>query len=143
MVYEALWAPPLLAGATLEEVGGRFGGDLLGADPRAAFHVANAGERAAVTAEVLERDVHTSMGVIPASVYLGQRLSDLVVHGWDLAQGIRVEAGLDLEAVAYCYDMAKPQEAMMKASGLFGEWIEEEPGSDTLSRLLAVFGRHG
>src|SRR3954451_24748645 len=37
LVYEARWAPPLLEGKTIAEVGDRFDGDLLGDDPRAAY----------------------------------------------------------------------------------------------------------
>ena len=33
VVYEDLWAPPLLAGATIAEIGDRFEGDILGDDP--------------------------------------------------------------------------------------------------------------
>jgi hypothetical protein len=33
VVSEDLWAPPLLAGSTIAEVGNRFDGDVLGADP--------------------------------------------------------------------------------------------------------------
>src|SRR3954471_20256222 len=32
LVYEARWAPPLLAGRTIADVGDQFDGDLLGAD---------------------------------------------------------------------------------------------------------------
>jgi len=32
---EDLWAPPLLAGSTIAEVGDRFEGDVLGAEPLA------------------------------------------------------------------------------------------------------------
>src|SRR6266550_1525211 len=34
---EDLWAPPLLAGSTIAEVGVRFDGDVLAADPKAAW----------------------------------------------------------------------------------------------------------
>lgn len=143
MTYEAAWAPPLLAGATLGEVGDRFDGDLLGDDPAAAFHAANRGEvEAAARSGVLAGTVHTSMGPLPAAEYLRQRLCDLVVHGWDLAAALGVDPGLDPEAVASCLESSLPWEDMMKASGLFGERIELDSAADPLTRLLAVFGRH-
>ena len=37
---EALWAPPLMNGATIEEVGDRFDGDVLGDDPKARWRAA-------------------------------------------------------------------------------------------------------
>jgi len=142
MTYEAAWAPPLLAGASIEEVGDRFDGDLLGSDPKGAFHAANAGEvEAAARPGVLGSTVHTSMGSLPAAEYLRQRLCDLVVHGWDLAAALGIDPGLDPETVAYCYESSRSWEEEMKASGLFGERIVPDPGADTLTRLLAVFGR--
>ena len=35
LVYEARWAPPLLEGQSLEQVGSKFDGDLLGDNPPA------------------------------------------------------------------------------------------------------------
>jgi len=142
MAYEAAWAPPLLAGATLAEVGDRFDGDLLGDDPKGAFHAANAGEvAAAADPGGLNRDVHTSMGILPAREYLSQRLSDLVVHAWDLATAIRVDPLLDAEAVEHCYTASLPWEDALRASGLFGERIEVPDDADVVTKLLALFGR--
>ena len=42
VVGEDLWAPPLFAGATVAEVGDRFGGDVLGSEPKAAWTAASA-----------------------------------------------------------------------------------------------------
>src|SRR4051794_945934 len=41
VVAEDLWTPPLVAGATIEDVGTRFDGDVLGADPVAAAEAAS------------------------------------------------------------------------------------------------------
>lgn len=142
MTYEGAWAPALLAGATIEEVGDRFDGDLLGVDPKGAFHAANRGEvEAAARPGVPDATVHTSMGPLPATEYLRQRLGDLVVHGWDLAAALGIDPGLDPEAVAYCLETSRPWEEAMKASGLFGERIEVAADADILTRLLAVYGR--
>src|ERR1700761_6093819 len=40
VVGEDLWAPPLLAGSTIADVGDRFDGDVLGTDPKAAWAAA-------------------------------------------------------------------------------------------------------
>ena len=45
---EDLWAPLLLAGSTIAEVGDRFEGDVLGAEPKAAWTLASAGAVRAV-----------------------------------------------------------------------------------------------
>ena len=44
LVGEDLWTPPLLAGSTMAEVGDRFEGDMLGAEPKAAWTAASAAD---------------------------------------------------------------------------------------------------
>src|SRR5215469_2161023 len=51
VVSEDLWAPPLLAGSTIAEVGDRFDGDVLGADPKAAWALASAAAVHAVASD--------------------------------------------------------------------------------------------
>ncbi len=141
LVAEDLWAPHLLSGATLEEVGDRFDGDVLGSDPRQAWRSARDRALAAATQEALAGAVHTSMGVMPANDYLLQLFSDHLVHAWDLAQAIGADEQLPPELVAHCYEAAKPYEQMMKASGLFGETIDLPPGASPQDELLSLFGR--
>jgi uncharacterized protein (TIGR03083 family) len=45
LVYEHLWTPHMVTGKTLDEVGHRFEGDVLGSDPQAAWGHATAGPR--------------------------------------------------------------------------------------------------
>jgi len=68
LVYEQLWAPHLLAGATLDEVGDRFDGDVLGDDPIDAWERSAADARAAWTAPgALTHTVHVSSGLADAT----------------------------------------------------------------------------
>lgn len=70
VVGEQRWLPPLMAGATLAEVGGRFDGDLLGADPLAAAEPAASEADAAVPAAIAEeRIVQLSFGESSAAEY--------------------------------------------------------------------------
>ena len=141
LVAEDLWAPPLLAGSTLEDVGDQFEGDLVGDDPKQAWETARLGILAAVKPEVLGGTVHTSMGEIPAAEYVFQLCSDHLVHAWDLARAIGRDERLAPRLVEHCYDMARPYEQMMKDSGDFGETITPEPDASTQDKLLALFGR--
>lgn len=142
MVCEDRWTVPLLAGATLEQVGDRFDGDLLGQDPLGAWLEASVEAARAVRAEgVLERMVHVSWGMIPAQEYVWQLLSDHLIHAWDLARGIGDDDELDRELVEVCFERSHPIEDDLKASGLFGEKIEPPEGADLQTRLLAVYGR--
>jgi uncharacterized protein (TIGR03086 family) len=93
---ENLWTAPLLEGATIEEVGDRFDGDVLGEDPiRSALTAA----RAAITsmAEQLPvgGTVHLSFGETPKEEYAMQLAADNLVHGWDLAAATGGDTRMD------------------------------------------------
>ena len=142
LVYEARWAPPLLAGRTIEEVGEQFEGDLLGADPQTSYDDALSAASTAITAPgALEREVHLSYGDTPAAEYLAQLTCDFVIHAWDLARGIGADDTLDPDLVAWVDDVARPQAAMLAASGLFDPPIDVPDDADPQTKLLALFGR--
>jgi len=142
LVYEARWAPPLLAGATLEEVGDQFEGDLLGSDPKTAYDEATAASTQAARAPgVLERTVHLSYGDVPGGDYVGQMTIDFTVHAWDLARGIGADDTLDANLVKFAWETAEPQKEMLAASGMFAAPIDVPAEADQQTRLLAMFGR--
>ena len=86
VVGELLWMPPLLEGKTIAEVGDRFDGDVLGSDPLATCKSAAAAAHAATFEPgAQDRIVHLSFGDFPGSEYVGQVVSDVIIHTWDLA----------------------------------------------------------
>jgi uncharacterized protein (TIGR03086 family) len=142
LTYEARWAPPLLEGRTIAEVGDRLEGDLLGDDPFASYDAAVAGAAAAVNAPgALDRTVHLSYGDTAAGDYLSQLAGDFVVHAWDLARGINADDRLDPDLVEWVDSVARPQADMLAASGLFGTPIDVPDDADAETKLLALFGR--
>jgi uncharacterized protein (TIGR03086 family) len=142
LVYEARWMPPLLKGETIEQVGTQFDGDLLGADPKASYDDAVGAAATSMTAPgAAEATVHLSYGDTPAAEYLGQVTSDFLVHSWDLARGIGADDTLDPDLVQWVDDMARPQAAMLAASGMFDAPVDVPADADPQSRLLALFGR--
>jgi uncharacterized protein (TIGR03086 family) len=142
LVYENHWTRPLLDGATIEEIGDRFEGNLLGDEPKAAWEASAKEATAAVgRAGAMERTVHVSYGDIPGEEYAFQLFTDLLIHGWDLARGIGSDDSLDPELVEACYERIKPQEDMLKSSGLYGPKVEPPRDADRQTQLLAVVGR--
>jgi len=142
LVYEQLWVPPLLDGATVAEIGDRFDGDQLGDDPVAAWQAAAAGARRALTAPgAIDRTVHLSYGDIPASRYCIELVSDLTVHAWDLARGIGADDRLDPEAVAMTYEWAGEHADELAKSGLFDPPVLVPDSADTQTALIALAGR--
>jgi uncharacterized protein (TIGR03086 family) len=142
LVYEARWAPPLLEGSTIAEIGDRFDGDLLGDDPKATYDEARAGVAAAIEAPgALQRTVHLSFGDTPAPGYLTQLAGDFLVHSWDLARGIGADDALDPELVDWVYREALPQVDMLAASGMFDPPVDVADDADAQTKMLALFGR--
>ncbi|MFE9244102.1 TIGR03086 family metal-binding protein [Nocardiopsis sp. NPDC006938] len=142
LTSEQLWVPPLLDGATLEEVGDRFDGDILGEEPAATWSVASREARTAWLApSATERTVHLSFGDVPGRVYLWQMTFDLGVHAWDLARGIGADERLDPGLVAELLAWAEENTAVLSGSSLFAERVPVGDGADAQTRLLALTGR--
>ena len=142
IVYECLWVPDLMGGKTVDDVGDRYDGDVLGDDPKGAFRSALEGALAsAAPADALDRTVHLSFGDAPGSEYIGQLATDLTIHAWDLAKGIGGPDELDHDLVDFVATMWTPREEMMRAAGVFGDRVEMPPDADQQTVVLALFGR--
>lgn len=139
---ECLWAPPLLAGMTIAEVGDRFDGDQLGDDPQEAWTAASEAALEAVRQPgALERTVHVSFGDIPGSEYVSQLTSDHLIHAWDLARAIGVHDRLDPRLVEWATDFLAPQVDGWRAAGAFGPPVAVPDDAGPQDRLLALTGR--
>ncbi|MGH3450002.1 MAG: TIGR03086 family metal-binding protein [Haloechinothrix sp.] len=142
LVYEQLWAPELLHGATLEEVGDRFDGDVLGEDPAASWTEAAGNARAAFAEPgALDRSVHVSVGQIPATDYGWQMITDLAVHGWDLATAIGVPSAIGDELANQLLEIARPQVDSWQAAGIFAPPVETATDAPPTDQLVALLGR--
>jgi len=139
---EDRWTVPLLAGATIAEVGDRFDGDLLGDDPVAAADDATEQAGAAFREPgALDRTVHLSFGDTPAPEYLWQLLADHLVHGWDLAASVGASRHLDPAVVAACAEWFAEREELYRQAGAIGPRVDIVPAASAQDRLLAAFGR--
>jgi uncharacterized protein (TIGR03086 family) len=142
VVGEDLWAPPLLAGSTIAEVGDRFDGDVLGADPRAAWVAASAGAvRAAGVDGAMDRIVHLSFGDFPGSEYTLQLFADHLIHAWDLARAIGADERLDAGLIASCADWFGAREDGYRDAGAIAARPPVPSDADAQTLLLACFGR--
>lgn len=141
LVHENRWTVPLMNGATLEEVGDRLEGDLLGANPKAAWQESMEEAVSAVREVPMNRIVHLSYGDVPARHYAFELATDHLIHAWDLARAIGAGESLDDDLVELVYRKMKPREDALKASGLFGKRVEPPEKADLQTRLLAVYGR--
>ncbi|MQA13781.1 MAG: TIGR03086 family protein [Pseudonocardiaceae bacterium] len=130
---------PVLTGGTVDE---RYGGYLLGYDPRAAAR--EAGDEAAAVIEAdgaLDGMAHPPHGTFPGEVYAWQRFTENLIHGWDAAHATGGDEGLDPELVAACAGFLDQAEDLYRQAGFIGPRTEIGTDADPQAALLARFGR--
>ncbi|GAY10293.1 TIGR03086 family metal-binding protein [Pseudonocardia sp. N23] len=142
LVNEERWTPELLGGATVGQVGDRFDGDLLGADPVATHGEAAETALAAVQAADPDQVVHLSFGDRPAREYLTQLAADHLVHAWDMARALGTDERLDEETVATLLDwFDRGTRDLYLEIDVIGPVGGTGPTAGPQERLLALFGR--
>lgn len=142
VVRETRWVPPLLGGRTIAEVGNRFDGDLLGEDPKAAWHGASEEALKAVgAAGALEGSVQLARGETPAATYISELTAFIAVQTWDLSRAVGSANTLPSELVEFAYATVQPRIEEFRAAGLVGEALDFPAGADRQTQLLALVGR--
>lgn len=139
-----LWAAELAAGRTIEQVGERLDGDVVGTDPAGAYDRSAAAAAAAFEAPgVMDAPCAVSYGPVPGSVYAGHRFVDVLIHGWDLAEATGQDATLDPALVDACLEVVEPEVEAFRSVGVLGPAIPTAPDASPQTRLLAILGRRG
>lgn len=143
VLEELLWIPPLFAGETVEQVGDRFAGDILGDDPAAAWSAAVGPAVDTINAAgAMETICQLSMGPTPGAEYTRQLTTDLTVHGWDLARAAGLDDTIDPELAEACLVYTEPWLPMLGSMpDYFATPIESAPDADAATRLLNRLGR--
>jgi uncharacterized protein (TIGR03086 family) len=137
---ESLWAVPLVQGSTIEDVGDRFDGDLLGEDPgKVALDAAEDGVVAVSERLPSGGTVHLSYGEEQLDEYVRQLVADHLIHAWDLAAALGLELVPDPDVVGEVADWFVDREEMYRSVGVVGP----RTGSfdDRWLDLLASSGR--
>jgi uncharacterized protein (TIGR03086 family) len=137
-----LWTGELMAGKTIDEVGDALEGDVLGADPAAAYD--RSAEVAAAAFEApgaMERPAAVSYGPVPGEVYARHRFFDVLVHGWDLAKGTGQDTTLDPVLVEACREAIAPDLEAFRGAGALGSPLAVAEDADAQTRFLAEIGR--
>jgi ketosteroid isomerase-like protein len=129
-----------MRGSTIEEVGDRLDGDLLGEDP-IRTSLAAAREAIRTVADVLPSGgtVHLSYGEEKMEEYVHQLAADHLVHGWDLAVATGGDARLDPTLMHEVATWFADREDMYRAAGVIGP--RAATTGDDQGDFLAAFGR--
>jgi uncharacterized protein (TIGR03086 family) len=145
LLYEQVWVPPVFEGLTMEQVGNRFEGDLMGDDSSTwpGLLASSVEEAHAVVAQpgALERTVHLSFGDASGHEYVMQLTADLAVHSWDLARATGQRDTLDPDAVALLLPWTDATIDLWAEMGLFGPRIDTGSDASDDIRLLGLVGR--
>jgi uncharacterized protein (TIGR03086 family) len=136
----------LFSGGSVERVE-EFNPSVLGANPLAAWRgTALAAIRAFAAPGALERRYPHPMGNIRGRTIIGFRVTDSLVHAWDIATalGDGTPGGgivLDPELCEYCLDFWFPMASTLPESGFYADALLPPEGSDVATRVLALLGR--
>jgi uncharacterized protein (TIGR03086 family) len=119
-----------------------IGDDWSGAFGEATDRLLAAWERGGVAGRTLT----LPMGEVPAEWSVGQQLTDLVVHGWDIAKATGQSADLDPQLARTSLEWAeqnlRPEFRGDEASGkVFGPEVAVPQDAPTIDRLAGLFGR--
>lgn len=146
LLYEQRWVPPLIDGLTIEQVGDRFEGDLMGDDastwPRLLASSMEEAHAAVAEPDALKRTVHLSFADTSGQEYVMQLTGDLAIHAWDLARATGQDDTIDPDAVALLLPWAETYSELLAASGMFGSPIDVGADATDQLRLLGLVGRH-
>ncbi len=141
MVYELLWVPDMLAGKTVNEVGSKYDGDVLGEDLQKAWQAAASNARKAVRSSGLDQIVHLSQGDVPARQYINEIGNDMCIHGWDVAQSTQCNLIINEELAGSLYDFMLPRKEKLSVNGDFAPAIDVSSDASIQTKLLALLGR--
>jgi len=135
------WVPDVIAGRTIDDVGERWNGDLLGDDPIAAYDRIHDLATAAVTGvSDLDAVAHLSYGDYPVSVYLEHTSFYRAFQAVAIGALIGIDYRMSDELVDALWESAIPQAEQLREWHVFGPEVAVPEGSDRQTQLLGITG---
>jgi uncharacterized protein (TIGR03086 family) len=80
-------------------------------------------------------------GEVPVEMALLPRLSDLVLHTWDLARATGGDERIDADSAAIVLEFLNPNDEILRSTGTFGPKVDPPPRADAAVKLLCFSGR--
>jgi uncharacterized protein (TIGR03086 family) len=137
-------AAAIVGGASRNEAIGLLATDFVGDDPVGAVEASIALQHAAF--ELPDADGRVCQhpaGDMPGHQLRNFRISDLLVHQWDLARAIGADESLDPDVVRVVWDDISPMKPIIAQLGVFGDGPSGDVSEDAplQERLLDLMGR--
>ena len=140
--FDDAWVPDVLAGRTIEEVGDKYAGDLLGDHPKLNFaSIVETAVMAVRDCEDLEKIVHLSYGDFTARDYLKHVTSFRGLRVFDIARFIGASTTMPPDLVQGLWDEISPEIEAWRAMGVFGPAVPVPEDAPLQDRLLGLTGR--
>ncbi|CAN5841313.1 MAG: hypothetical protein ACR2HP_12990 [Ilumatobacteraceae bacterium] len=148
--YDEAWIPDMMAGRTIEDVGGDsygdpHGSDLLGDAPAQRFRdLTNKAIDAVIALEESELDdrtVHYSYGDYSAREALWHAVVFRAMRSYDIAKAVGIDSTLPDDLTAATWDIVEPNAEEWRAMGVFGPAVEVPHDASLQDRLLGLTGR--
>lgn len=137
------WVPDLLDGKTMDEVGDRWKGDLLGDQPIDNYLALNLATEEAALNEMLDLDtavMHFSYGDYPAKEGFLHLAIYRAFQAWMIARLVGMDYSLPPQVVDGMNEWVVPRIADWRAIGVFPPAQPVPDGADAESTLLHVTG---
>lgn len=141
IIGECAWIAAMLRGETMEQIGDRFSGDLVGSDARASWETVASDAIDAVASTPADAPVTLSSGASTAERYAREVAADLTVHSWDVARGAGVDDQLDPELIRLVMDVFGPMLKAGRDAGYFAAALQVPDDADEQTKMLAFLGR--
>ena len=139
--YDDIWVPEVLAGKTIEEIGDKYNGDLLGNDPKDSYaKITAVAQAAAQDFTDLDKIVHLSYGDFPAREYLKHIANFRGFRAWTIARFIGANDTLPDDLIEGLWEKIVPQVDEWRAVGVFGPAVTVPEDADRQTKLLAITG---
>jgi uncharacterized protein (TIGR03086 family) len=140
--YDDAWVPDVLAGRTIEEVGDKYAGDLLGDHPKLNFAaIVETAVLAVRGFDDLDRMVHLTYGDFSARDYLRHITSFRGLRVHDIAKFIGAGTTMPPDLVQGLWDEIAPEAEAWRAMGVFGPAVDVPEDAPLQDRLLGLTGR--
>ena len=115
---------------------------ILGPNPLATWRGTAIAAMEAASAQEVEEKIYTHpMGEVPGSIVLGFRITENLIHAWDLAQARNQSLELPDDLAERCLEFWLPLADSLVASGMVGAPVHPPEDAAAGVRLLALFGR--
>lgn len=140
--YDEAWVPDTIRGRTVDEVGDRWSGDLLGDDAIGSYDALN--DAATVAASNSDLDpaatVHFSYGDYPLTEAFLHLSMYRTFQAWLIGRLVGLDYHLPDTVINETNELVMPSAELWRSYGVFPPAIEPPAGADAETRLLCAAG---